>query len=165
MFHPIGNYQSMELELANGERYPVELAWRIDDKAGLRFIDEVDLQSIIEEPLGAFRKRQLRLRITLEGKIHSRGEACEMTLLDISQQGACVECERHLHLNELVRIEAGELSSIYAKVRWRREPKYGIVFEQIFRFDELASLMANMRMVGTSLQGLPIEFAERQASA
>jgi hypothetical protein len=65
---------------------------------------------------------------------------------DISQQGACIECEKWLAMNELVRLDTGVMPSLYAKVRWRDHPRYGLVFEQTFKLDELARISAPLQL-------------------
>jgi hypothetical protein len=61
---------------------------------------------------------------------------------NISQQGACVRCDAALAIAQPVRVECALLSPFYAKVRWRRSPLYGLVFEQRFSLEELARLAA-----------------------
>ncbi len=146
IFHPLPRHETLLLELGNGDRYPVEQVWRTSDHMGFRFNDEVDVQSVIHETHGPFPRRQLRLGIALDARVYSGCESCTVALHDISQQGACIECEKRLLINELVRIETNGLPTVYAKVRWRRPPRYGLVFEQTFRLDELARMLAPMQM-------------------
>jgi hypothetical protein len=47
-------------------------------------------------------------------------------------------------IDELVRIESAVLPTIHAKIRWRRPPRYGVVFEQTFRLEELALACAQI---------------------
>jgi hypothetical protein len=41
-----------------------------------------------------------------------------------------------------------QLPAILAKVRWRREPRYGLLFDQTFQFEELAALMERLQLAG-----------------
>lgn len=146
IFHPIPPHELLQLELGNSERFPIELVWTTKDNAGFRFLRDVDVHTLIDDANGAFPKRQLRLRLALPAMLHSGGTATPVSFRDISQQGACIECDKWLMMNELVRIDTGVLPAIYAKVRWRSQPRYGVVFEHPFRLDELARVSAPLQL-------------------
>ncbi|MBX9663796.1 PilZ domain-containing protein, partial [Novosphingobium sp.] len=92
-----------------------------------------------------FPKRQIRLQIALSGVLHSGGEAVPVLFHNLSQQGACVELDKWLLMNELVRLETGVSEPLYAKVRWRSHPRYGLIFEHTFRLEELARISAPLQ--------------------
>lgn len=146
LFAPLPDHQDLRIELANGERHPVDLVWHSDDYAGFRFHNEVEVERLLDESHGGFPRRQVRLRIALEAMLHSGGEAVRITFRDISQQGAGIECDKWLLMNELVRIDTGVMPAIYGKVRWRSHPRYGLVFEQTFKLDELARISAPLQL-------------------
>lgn len=148
MFTPLPASRAFKIEMSNGDRYPVELVWSDGEFAGFRFLDSVDVERLLDETHGAFPKRQVRLRINLEAVVHSGGEAVRVAFQDISQQGACIECDKWLLMNELVRIETSAFPPIYAKVRWRSHPRYGLLFEQTFKLDELARVVAPLQSQG-----------------
>ena len=139
LFHPLPPHTQLMLELANGDRFAVERVWEHASDAGLRFTGPVDIARIVAEE-GAFRKRPLRLRVHLAGAITVIGSSCAVRVHDVSQQGAQIESARHLAMDQQLRLDIPHLPAIVAKVRWRRHPAYGLVFEQTFRFDELARL-------------------------
>ncbi|MFM9935177.1 MAG: PilZ domain-containing protein [Novosphingobium sp.] len=145
LFSPLPRARALSIELVNGDRYLVDLVWQADDYAGLRFFEEIAVERLLEEGGGAFPRRQVRLRIVLDGVLHSGGEAVRIAFKDISQQGACVECDKWLLMNELVRVETGATSPLYAKVRWRSHPQYGLIFEHTFKLDELARISAPLQ--------------------
>ncbi|WP_338467228.1 PilZ domain-containing protein [Novosphingobium sp. ZN18A2] len=156
LFHPIPEHKTLEIELGNGDRHPVHLVWSTDDFAGFRFPRQIDIERLLDEGQGAFPRRQVRLRIAMDASVHSGGHRAKVALQDISQQGACIECDKWLLKNELIRLDTGIVPPIYAKVRWRRAPRYGLIFEQTFRLDELARLAAPLqftRAVEESLEG------------
>jgi len=146
IFHPFPNSGTLLLETDKGDRYPIELIWRTRDHAGFRFVDEIDIRGVIDNTQGPFPRRQVRLRIALDARIYSGSGVSSVVFRDISQQGASIECDKWLLLNELVRIETNFMPPIYAKVRWRRPPQYGLVFEQTFRLEELAQLLASVTL-------------------
>ena len=145
LFNPLPSHRTLAVEMSNGDRYPVELVWSEGEFAGFRFGADVDVQRLLDESHGAFPKRQVRLRILLDGILHSGGEAVRVAFQDISQQGACVESDKWLLMNELVRIETDVMPPLYAKVRWRSHPRYGLLFEQTFKLDELARIAAPLQ--------------------
>ncbi|MCX7284432.1 MAG: PilZ domain-containing protein [Novosphingobium sp.] len=140
LFNPLPRHRSLAVELSNGDRYPVEHVWTDGHFAGFRFGSEVDIERLLDETHGAFPKRHVRLRIRLDAILHSGGEAVRIAFHDISQQGACIDSDKWLLMNELVRLETDVLPPIYAKVRWRSHPRYGLLFEQTFKLDELARI-------------------------
>jgi len=147
LFCGLPQAREMAIEMVTGDRYPVELVWQADDYAGLRFLEKIDVEWLLDESRGTYPKRQVRLQISAGGVLHSGGEAVPVALRNLSQQGACVECEKWLLMNELVRIDTGVTRPLYAKVRWRSHPRYGLVFEHTFKLDELARISAPLQFV------------------
>lgn len=145
LFSDLPKARELAVEMVTGDRYPVELVWQADDYAGLRFPQEIEVERLLDESRGAYPKRQIRLQIVLGGMLHSGGEAVPVTFRNLSQQGACVESEKWLLMNELVRIETGITEPLYAKVRWRSHPRYGMIFEHTFRLEELARISAPLQ--------------------
>jgi hypothetical protein len=109
------------------------------DNAGLEFVEPIALERLIEQARDAGRRRHLRLRLPLTGYLHLGETTAEVSFHDISQHGAAFKTEKWLLIDELVSIEANVFPSIYAKVRWRNHPHYGVCFEQTFQLDDLAT--------------------------
>jgi len=137
-FHPLPA-QAMVLELANGERHEVERMWEAGDHAGLRFRHAVPVEYLIRES-GPYAKRPLRLRVTLPGLLVAGRDVLRVTIRDISQQGARLECDEQLAIDRRFRLEIPGVAPIVAKVRWRRLPAVGLVFEETFRLEDFARL-------------------------
>lgn len=152
LFAPLPPHHRLVLELANGEQFPAKVVWQAGDNAGLQFDEPVAVERLIDEVGTGSGRRQVRLRVNLEGVLHSGGEAVPVRFHDLSQQGAHVSGEKWLLVNELVRVETpgGPQGgrAIYAKVRWRNHPNYGLVFEQTFRLEELARFVAALQDPG-----------------
>lgn len=47
----------------------------------------------------------------------------------------------HLALEQDVRLVTKVLPDIHAKIRWRRSPQYGLIFEEVFKLDRLAAYL------------------------
>ena len=135
----------LEFELANGEGFPVELVWQDEEYAGLKFPNEVDLTRIVKLSNDTMPKRRLRLRTVLEGSLTFGGLNVPVTVRNISQQGAGIECRERLAIEQLVKLETDELEPIFAKVCWRRDIEYGLVFEETLSYIRLAKIVAGSR--------------------
>jgi transposase-like protein len=139
LFAPLSDFRTLAVELADGERYPARCVWMADNNAGLEFLEPVALESLIDHARHAGRRRHLRLRLALTGHLHLGETTAEVRFHDISQHGAAFKTDKWLLIDELVRIETNVFPSIYAKVRWRNHPHYGVCFEQTFQLDDLAT--------------------------
>jgi len=137
-FHPLPA-QAMVLELGNGDRYEVERMWEQGDHAGLRFRAAVPLEYLIKES-GPYPKRPVRLRLTLPALLVSGRDVLRAVIHDLSQQGARLDCGEPLALDRRFRLEIPGVPPIVAKVRWRRPPAAGLVFEETFRLEDFARL-------------------------
>ncbi len=144
LFHALPDHRQLEIEFDNSERFRIHQVWQTGDLAGFSFVDEVDVGRLIARQSDARPRRQPRLAVEVEATLSSSGLCTLVTLRDISQRGASIECPGWLMIDELVRIESVALPTVHAKVRWRRPPRYGLVFEQTFRLEDLAKACAEL---------------------
>lgn len=133
---------SYAIEMTNGVQYPLEPDWSVGPYDAFRFVRDESLHVLINGLKVNDQRHELRLQQPLTGKLHVDEESCDVRFVNLSQQGACVTCASQLKLDQIVKIETDVLPSILAKVRWRQRPRYGLIFEQTFRFDELARRLA-----------------------
>lgn len=152
IYHRLPAEAAMELELASAHRYPVEKAWEKEGEAGFKFAEPVDLEEIVNE-LTPFPKRGVRLRICLDTNILIGDDKCEATIYNISQQGARIVTRQPLARAQRLRLEIIGLRTVSAQVRWRDEDTYGLVFDDTFRFDELAKLAHRLQRMYASRSG------------
>ncbi len=128
--------------MAGGQTQPSERVWEDSSHAGFRFLHgPIDERALISDE-ARFSKRGLRLRLRLPALVIFGGIAAPAQLQDLSQQGARIICETFLAVGQQARLDAAGLPARTVKVRWRRGGSYGLVFEQLFRFDELAAAVA-----------------------
>jgi len=146
----------IEFELANGQRFTVQLAWQDDEYAGLKFNDKVNLARIVKQSTGTLPKRQLRLETAIVATVSFADVRAPAIIRNISQQGSCIECTERMAVQQLVKIESEELDPVYAKVCWRKNNIYGLVFEDTLSLDRLAEVVA---------QGARDEMARLEAAA
>ena len=143
-FHPLPADEPLAIELASGERHQIEEAWQEGEISGFRFRDPVALERLLaDSPMGK-RKRPVRVRLSVPVKVFAGARRCDGTFIDISQNGACMSSDHHLALDERIRIEGPGLPELTGRVRWRRTPLYGLIFEQTFRLDDLARMTAHL---------------------
>ncbi len=138
LFAGLPHHEDLAIELANGDRHPVDCTGVAADHADLIFREPVLLDHLIAEARGGDKRHHIRLNIALAGTLYSTNEPVPVMLRNISSQGAAFDCERWLAIDQAVRIETAALPPLYATVRWRDPPQYGIVFERIFPLEELA---------------------------
>lgn len=140
-FHPLPAGESLTLELQTGERHRIEPVWDRGNEAGYRFLDQVDIVRLIAEA-GRFPKRQLRLNITFPVELAFLGRRVAAEVVNVSQQGARIECGELLAIDQPLRIVSEILPEVRARVRWRKGDVHGLVFDDTFSLNQLALFAA-----------------------
>ena len=159
LFHAIPPHRTIALETASGHRYPMDMMWCRDDHAGFRFHEDVDVHELIEDRREQYPKRQIRLRVAHEAVLHAQGRAMAVMLHDISQQGACIDCGEYLMMRQPIRLEVPGFPEIFAKVCWRQQPRYGLVFETGFSLEEMAIDVMRLNALSAPPAPLPVQRA------
>jgi hypothetical protein len=144
LFHPLPADLEFTLELPNGDRHPLERVWETAGKAGFRFREAVALERIVEAR-GGYAKRPVRLRLEVPCRLVASLRRVAATIANLSQQGAQIRTQEHLSLAQRVRLEIEGVPVIAARVRWRRDDRYGLSFEDTFQFAELAALAFDLQ--------------------
>ena len=145
-FGEVPDCDHLEIGFANGETMPVELVWKDETHAGLRVRDETEPSHIVARSHNTGARRKVRLKVDASAKASWAGRGADTTIRNLSQQGAAIECSELMARDQLIRLDIDGLSSIYAKVRWRRGSEYGLVFETTLSFEELAAATASIHM-------------------
>lgn len=140
-FHELPEARSTQLELANGNRLPIALAWGQGLTSGFRFLAPVDVTEFIAEA-GIFPKRSLRIGAAFPATLTADSGASAVTVRNISRQGARIESHRRLAMSQKVRLDAPGWPSIFATVCWRKVPDYGLIFRQMFSLEDFAQRAA-----------------------
>lgn len=140
--------EDFDIELSNGELFPVSLVWRDEANAGVRFRDEEDFDRIVSPQGGRKPLRKLRLNVEANAELCWGDWTVPVSILNLSREGAAIECDQRLSRDQLVRLEIGGLKTIYSKVRWRHGSRYGLVFENTFSFEELAATVVRLNSAG-----------------
>jgi hypothetical protein len=148
LFHALPSCQQYELHMPAGAVYLVERVWDRDNEAGFAFAQAIDVGRIINET-GEYPKRGLRLGLCFPVRVSTLTQTSEAEVENLSQQGARLECGSLLAIDQNIRIEApdaaGVMREVRAKVRWRRERHYGVVFDDTFALGDFARLAARLQ--------------------
>lgn len=148
MFHILPPCPSFALHMPAGAVYEISPVWQRDKEAGFTFVKPVEVTRLIHES-GEYPKRGLRLGLCFPVAIQSLGRAFEAMIENLSQQGARMTCDHLLAIDQSLRIQMpdgdGKSREVRAKVRWRREAQYGVVFDDTFTLGEFARLAARLQ--------------------
>lgn len=148
LFHDLPAEKHLALVLGNGEAYFVETVWEHANdsgcEAGFQFSAPIDVAAFMQET-SAHPKRQVRLALELPATLSIREFSTAVTIRDLSQQGARIESDRALAIDQHFRLKAHNMPEIFASVRWKDGTSYGVVFQKSFRLDELANLIWTLR--------------------
>lgn len=137
IFHELPDCDELQFELQNGECHAATLVWQDCGHAGFRFVDPVDLTRLLANP-AHYARRPIRLMIEGPGQLQLGPRTIPIALCDISQHGAKIACDERLPLSARVSLQARGLPAISARVRWRRDGKSGLVFEETMEFAQFA---------------------------
>lgn len=140
-FHPLPIGDPLILELQTGERHRIERVWVRGNESGYRFVDEVDIVRLIAE-VGRYPKRRLRLNLAFPVELAFLGRRIAAEVINISQQGARIECGELLAIDQPLRIISKFLPEVRARVRWRKGAILGLVFDDTFNLNQLALFVA-----------------------
>ncbi|EAQ28647.1 hypothetical protein NAP1_13648 [Erythrobacter sp. NAP1] len=148
LFHKAPKGDPIELHMPGGRVYELKPVWERDNEAGFEFAEPVDVTQLINEA-GEFPKRGLRLGVCFPIKVKTLTQSSEAVILNLSQQGARFECDEVFAIDQNLRIESldggHELKDVRAKVRWRRDNEFGVVFDDTLSLSEFARLTARLQ--------------------
>ena len=148
LFHALPKNDFLQLEFPNGDRHRLELVWQQDDRAGLKFAETANIGRLLEGP-SRYSKRPIRINLDLPVRLVGGLQTSQGRLIDISKQGAKLLCGDRFAIDQRVKLSGASgsqgLPEVNAKVRWRRENAYGLVFEDTFQFGDLAHIVARLQ--------------------
>lgn len=145
LFHELPPEKRYMLELQNGDRHEVELIWQEGERAGMRFLECAEIARIIEGP-SRYAKRPVRINVNFTAELSSISGGGQVEVHDLSQQGARITSDTRFAIDQRVKLRAPHLPEVNAKIRWRRDDSYGLVFEDTFQFGDLARVLAEIQL-------------------
>lgn len=145
LFHALPSCKDFALHMPAGAVYEISRVWHRDNEAGFEFAQSVEVVKLVNES-SEYPKRGLRLAVCFPISVATLGGNHEAVVENLSQQGARITCDALLAIDQTVRVSAPGLSGanreVRAKVRWRRDRQYGVVFDDTFTLGEFARLAA-----------------------
>jgi hypothetical protein len=148
LFHKLPTDELFELHMPGGAIYVIRRVWERNNEAGFQFTTPIDVEAMVNEA-SEFPKRGLRLGIHFPVQINTAAQSCQGIAENFSQQGARIECNGLFAIDQNVRLAGVEGTGIpgelRAKVRWRRDSCYGVVFDDTFTLGDFARLAAKMQ--------------------
>ena len=152
VFHDLPPDTHLFLELASGDRFAMQRRWQKKDRAGYRFASQIEVNEFIEEA-SAYPRRPLRLRLQKTALVTANGKDGKAMLVNVSQQGACIETASKLSEGDELRLEVAGLPIRFGRVCWREGYAHGLVFQQAFPLEDFAQY-------ALAMQPFEIEMAE-----
>ena len=145
-FHALPGDDTATIELQNGDDFTVRKVRAEGLEASYAFRAPVMVERLVRETWN-YPKRQLRLNLSMPLTVRSAVQAArsEAITLNISQQGACIECETPFAIDQQIMVQCDHMSETRAKVRWREGDQYGVVFDNTFTLREFAMLAAGVQ--------------------
>ncbi|WP_234035646.1 PilZ domain-containing protein [Erythrobacter insulae] len=145
LFHALPKGNPLELHMPGGGTYELRPVWERNHEAGFEFTQPVEVSQLINEA-GAYPKRGLRLGVFFPVAIKTFTQSCEGIVENLSQQGARFECDELFAIDQTIRLSSpAGLKEVRAKIRWRRDNQYGVVFEDTFTLGDFARLAARLQ--------------------
>jgi PilZ domain len=148
LFHAPPTGEPIELHMSNGRSFILRQIWHKNNEAGYAFAQRIEISEFVVDK-ESFPKRGLRLNLTFPVQVRSLDGQHEGIIENISQQGARLSCSGLYAIDQALRLECPEeeiqFGEVNAKVRWRREDAYGLVFENTLSLEEFAMLAARLQ--------------------
>ena len=148
LFHALPGCKEYALHMPGGAIYEIARVWERGNEAGFTFAEPVAVEQLVNES-SEYPKRGLRLGLCFPVMVHLLSGSSEALVENLSQQGARLTCDRLLAIDQTVRLALPDGSAkpreVRAKVRWRRDRQYGVVFDDTFALGEFARLAARLQ--------------------
>ena len=148
LFHRLPGCKQFALHMPAGSDYEITNVWERGNEAGFRFDNPVEVPQLISES-SDYPKRGLRLALCFPVAITTQGQQFEGVVENFSQQGARFACDALMAIDQAIRLDVpgahGELREVRAKIRWRRDRSYGVVFDDTFTLGDFARMAARVQ--------------------
>ncbi len=144
MFHKLPPSGTLEIHMPGGNAYGVKPVWERGNEVGFEFGQPINVANLIVES-GEYPKRGLRLGLFFPVTITTLTQSSEAIVENLSQQGARISSEAMFAIDQAVRLDGGGLDKVRAKVRWRRDECYGVVFDDTFTLGDFARMAARLQ--------------------
>lgn len=149
LFHGLPSCKDYALHMPAGAVYEITRVWHKGNEAGFTFASSVEVAKLVNEST-EYPKRGLRLALCFPVTVSMLAGQFDALIENFSQQGARLTCDRLLAIDQNVRIQipasgGSKPREVRAKVRWRRDQQYGVVFDDTFTLGDFARLAARLQ--------------------
>ena len=146
-FHQIPRDEFMALQLGNGDMFEIQRVRTEGLEASFTFDAAVPVERLIRESWD-YPRRQLRLGIVIPLTVRTIAGRFDAITENLSQQGCRIDCSAAFAMNQPAYLESSHLRDIRAKVRWRKDHHYGLVFDNTYSLRDFALLAASAQCPG-----------------
>ncbi len=151
LFHRVPDGEQIELHMPGGGQYALTPVWSRDREAGFEFAKRVDVAQLIHE-VGEYPKRGMRLGLCFPVALSTLAGPAHGVVENLSQQGARFTSDAMFAIDQTIRIAVEDdcvpFPEVRAKIRWRREHEYGVVFDDTLSLEDFALLAARLQSPG-----------------
>lgn len=134
---------NVHIEMGDNRRVPGMIVWTRGNSMGVKFDQQVDLRALLADrnPRLGYIPRPPRLEVTCGATVKIGRLYHRVEVRDISFGGLKVEINDRHCVGKAVVITIESLRPLKGKVRWHKEGRAGIVFDQPLTFEELTDWM------------------------
>ncbi len=147
LYQPIEAGVAVEVEITPDCPVPATVLWVQDDLAGIAFAEPIDVVAALKggSRMGPYRRvaRTPRLRVRRPATMHTDDLECDVTLCDLSLNGAKFETEAALASEMEVALFVDGLPPLTGRVRWCHDHHAGMEFDIPVQMDVLAEWMGS----------------------
>jgi hypothetical protein len=138
VFAPLDDNEHVEIEFKAGKIVGGIVRWVVDGRAGVEFVEKIDVHEVLAPHGGAMAPRAPRLNIHGQAKIAIGEESETVQVIDISQGGVKVSISKMLERGADVVVEIDGLPVRASVVRWVEGGYAGISFNRTMPLDQVA---------------------------
>lgn len=131
--------EAIQLEFSS-QKIPSSVVWLREGMVGIKFDQSVDLGELLagRKPRHGFRPRPPRLEVNCRASVKVGKVYYTVDVRDISLGGLKVEPIQEYCVGKKVVVVVESLRPVRGEVRWYKDRRAGIVFDEELRFEELA---------------------------
>lgn len=148
LFHDVPRGDPIELHMPSGVMKEVRQVRKSGNEVAYQFAGPIEVDEFVNEAT-LYPKRGLRLALSFPAAVRAHAQSHEATVYDLSQQGARIYCDESFRIDQTLSIEGDwpgvSFGPTCARVRWRRETCYGLMFENSMQLREFARLAAQLQ--------------------
>lgn len=137
VYSPLKEGQKVSVELKTNQQTKGTVSWIRDGSVGIEFDKPIDVAELLAAQENGRQSRMPRVEVDCLGELRIGARIYPINTCDISQGGVRVEIDHPLRIGDHVVLTLEKWRPIAGAVRWYKEGKGGIAFNQVVPFQEL----------------------------